>query len=665
MAVLLIIGCASNPSGTPPKAPPHAGTPQIDLTPDNLITNRVREMMCASAKLNAILSNWVTNPRTLKKAKYLTGCMDPNDNDPRKKETTFLYAAKTADFNLNQNPVKPPMGEGMCKSESDFCVSNGTRDNTLMQTACKKNPVTNVWSIEKIAFDCETLNSKAGKYTCHEGACVNVNSLVVDLSVKNLIAKSENCNTYFKFDICNNGGQDVQSDFKIWVTVNGSKVEITYPAGQNKIRAGQCVSITEPQKFSIIAFGLGLNQNANVTVEANPEPRQIAELNTINNKMTNPALNTGAEWMLNASVKCDTFCYETDYVSTLSILGKNYKKLGSLYSTNQGFATQRTDHCTGHESATIWEYYCKTPTIVNGIATDLVGIDIIKCTDAFAQQGVPGVCKDGACVEADRYNHCSDTEAGKTTTANGTVTYSTPMPAGPNGYDPNQSFPLLTVRDTCISPTHVREQYCGSSADYQNIRLSAVESCDKPETPGFVCDSNQGICVPGGSCSCVMKDASGATVLTNLLDRTETTTRTCNGSIIRQETDKCFLAGSDTLFQYSCDANGNFVTNSVYCSNQGPNWGCHEGACVPPNPALLACVDSDTQGVPNYTQAGTIKQTDLYGNQRADLTEDCDVNGTHVNEWYCGADKTAKAIHYDCRNLGSNYVCSNGACVPQ
>lgn len=657
-----------NPSGTPPKAPPQSGHdgPQIDVAvPDSeLLPERIREMMCASAKNNATLSDWVTNPHTNMKAKYLTGCIDANDNDPRKKETAYWYGSKTADYPLTANPANPKMTPAVCKAESDYCASNGTRQTTLMQTSCKKNPVTNVWSISKTPFDCSTLDDKANnKYTCKDGACVNVNTLTVDIGVKNLGIKSENCNNYFKFDVCNTGGQDVQSDFKIWLTVNGSKVEITYPASQNKIRAGQCVTITEPQKFSILAFGLGLNQTATVSVEANPAPRQVSELNFANNLIANSSVNTGAEWMLNATVRCDTFCYETDYITTL-LSGRNLKQQGTMFTTNQGFAYQRTDFCASPENGLIWEFYCKTPTIINGVATDLIGIDIVKCADAFAAQGVPGVCKDGACVEADRYNVCTDTEIGNSTTANGTLTYSTPMPAGPNGYNPNQSFPLQTIRDTCASTTHVREEYCGAP-DYPNLRITATTACDSPQTPGYVCDPNQGICVPAGSCSCVMKDSSGNTVLTNLLNRNETTTRTCNGTVLRQDTDRCFGANSTTLFQFRCDSSGNFVTDTIDCSTQGSNWGCHEGQCIAPNEALKTCTDSDTQGVPDYPHFGSIKQTDAYGNQRADVDESCDADGFNLNEWYCGADKTAKAIRFDCRTLGNNFVCRNGACVTQ
>lgn len=659
---LVILGCASQqiPPKTPPQAPPQSGyelpPPQV---PDFQDQNRVKEIYCSSAKRNGTLSSWITNPRTSTKARYFTGCQDPNGNDPRVVETTYLHKAKTADYPLNVTPGKVVANKAVqCLLKSDYCKT-GTRENTLIQTTCKQNPETLIWTIGEVEFDCSALNNKGGKFTCHNGACVNVNSLVIDLAVRNISLKAEDCNSWITFQICNVGGQRVQSDFKTIVTVNGTNVEFIYPGLQSPIQPGQCVDINRPASFSIIALGLGLNQTVPVTIEVNPQPRMVSEINTSNNVQTNQQFFTGTDWMYNSTVKCETFCYDSDYESTYR--GKDYFTFGALYSTQNGFAWQGGDTCVGIHQFNIWEKYCKTPTIVNGVATDLIGIQSISCTEAFLQngQGIPGICQSGVCVPADRYGICQDTESGNSTLENGTVTYSAPQPAGANGYDPNLIFPLQSVRDTCINLNNLREEYCDPTQPNQHVTGS--RSCNTPETPGFICDAAQGICVPGGTCTCSLKTQDGTVVTSNLINRVETVTSSCTNTPAESKTDSCYVGNSTTIFQHSCNPNGTIFTDTLNCNDFGPNYGCHSGLCVPPDENLKTCTDTDAQGVPDYVNYGTLSQTDAYGNQRASVIEQCDSDGIHLNEWYCGTDKSAIPLNFDCSSIQK--VCKNGACV--
>jgi PKD repeat protein len=133
----------------------------------------------------------------------------------------------------------------------------------------------------------------------------------------------------------------------------------------------------------------------------------------------------------------------------------------------------------------------------------------------------------------------------------------------------------------------------------------------------------------------------------------------------------CSSAGTECLTDADGDGIADVeetVTECVSasdCSSYGTGYTCVSGVCTAPTTTSLC---TDTDGGRDYTTQGTISGGLLYptNNPIISLTDNCDEDPLgRLIEYYCSSTNSmiGYSYAYDCSNLGTDYICADGACV--
>lgn len=163
-----------------------------------------------------------------------------------------------------------------------------------------------------------------------------------------------------------------------------------------------------------------------------------------------------------------------------------------------------------------------------------------------------------------------------------------------------------------------------------NNKLDPDETCDPPaaQNPSNQCQV----------CSAKCEDWINKSFCT-----------TCNGTPYCSGINKCGEVGGDTKrYDFRCDGLGN---------------------CVAKSNEICRCGADDSDNGSSYTIQGTCRQYDgcSEGNCiNSQYTDTC-VDATKLKEYYIsssGDTATCASKNYDCLNLGTDYACLNGECIP-
>lgn len=128
----------------------------------------------------------------------------------------------------------------------------------------------------------------------------------------------------------------------------------------------------------------------------------------------------------------------------------------------------------------------------------------------------------------------------------------------------DNTFPVTSYQDTCISDNVIREMTC------EGNRLVPVEVNCNTLGEGFTCQSS-GSPEKG---ACVNENANYQCSSSGI-----TSTLILNGEVIQEEDDTCF--GSLNVYQYDCSADGNSIEfSSLRCPGDSS---CRDGQCLNPD----------------------------------------------------------------------------------
>ena len=329
-------------------------------------------------------------------------------------------------------------------------------------------------------------------------------------------------------------------------------------------------------------------------------------------------------------------CTETDGGRVTETKGTTSGKYGVVSGI-----TTKTDYCNSYDG-TLVEYFCS--------GTYGMQFNSITC---------PGVCEDGACVEAEEVEcivssdcpsqmKCEDS----TCVDVGCIAEGEYAPSA--GINPESLDHLAT--ECCSGLTSITySEYYDDDCAWQPLAGAPTGVC--ANCGNGICEAYETKCNCPADCeeeAIVCTETDGGRVT-----ETKGTTSGKYGVVsgITTKTDYC-NSYDGTLVEYFCSSTSSMQFNSITCPGV-----CEDGACIEQNlEEEYPCLDPD--GGKDYYEKGTVTERGLY----TDFCEDND----YLREYFCStSDITSHdpiteepiIIHADSIRYGCPNGCADGACI--
>lgn len=190
--------------------------------------------------------------------------------------------------------------------------------------------------------------------------------------------------------------------------------------------------------------------------------------------------------------------------------------------------------------------------------------------------------------------------------------------------------------------------YFWSYTDYCRTNTVQVEYyCSSPSTSTV--SSEESNCGSGRECLDGKCQYSSA-----ICSDTDGSNYKNKGSILIGNSHIYDSCDGSTVLERICEGS-NSGTVRYACTNYGSSWTCLDGACALPSTPAGTCTRSSAFGL-DYKTKGyiTVDGTKIY--------DSC--SGIEVLERICDGNSAGTA-KYNCGNYGSNWMCSDGACVEE
>jgi cysteine-rich repeat protein len=445
-------------------------------------------------------------------------------------------------------------------------------------------------------------------------------------------AVSEYCVNFYVFEVCNVGESTVEEEIEISIQANGEVSVFEYEP-MDGLDPFECELIKNPPKTHIFKFTT-LDSMDNVLFMVDPDD-EIDESDETNNFMTQ-IIYSGDNYYyepnnFEESNVCSTWCYDSDD-------GKNWWQAGTtsyLYNQEMGSKTDVCDKYYGYQNqAILTEYYCLSPIykLDNGLFPYPALQKELDCTVLDAK------CENGACIPIDNNQlSCQDLEGGANAWTYGEVLYTS--------IDGEDSV----LQDVCVQNNEkVLEYYC--------------EDDQLANAYWHNCVYDNALCVDG---ECVEVDEQNI-CQDNEPENDPFSYGTLEFHKFTGETDyyddDCSFDRHEVEQDYCVNVNEEPKEMDYDCTQDIGIFGaalCVDGACVYPDPNLMACDEIWDDGL-DYYNKGHVESVSMHGVQDQN-TDACLPGGNLLIEYFCVGEELHMAEPYDCGLEGM--TCYNGKCT--
>ncbi len=584
---------------------------------------------------------------------FESGCYDTDGYNTKTKGKVYVKkAASRKDF-ADGLPTKVIDDYTYsCRQIEDYC-----KGSFVIEQTCQADPAGGPSIVKTQGQNCVC--------GCLDGACQEC--IYPDLVVKKIYTPvlSKQCANSFYFNICNEGKDKVNKPFKIAISANGVTKDTTMDLEYKKLKPGVCLDISFPGLFAVGSFGLDLKKNVDVTVELDVKG-EIQESDKSNNKKTTKVF-TGDAYYYDETLKCDTFCYETD-------AGHDIYKQGNTTYKYTGKINTKEDHCSWDGLAVV-EFSCDLPIKLkeNKKFTNPLKEVYVDCLG----QANPGSCINGKCVPFPK--NCKDSFGKK-------IPCLTCQEFGEKGQDLSKKATLTstdinnkktTTVESCKEsesyndkdPDSVIDYYCkdlggGVSILKKNIWSCLQEGLDEGKGNFYACED--GTCKNKGKldvqCIGPKENEIDNFKSSKVVRKYKITTKVLGVDSVKekQEGRSDYCSSDDEARKYYCQGN-NYKSKKINCDllkdKNGKGATCVNGACSFFNENLKSCTEEYDKGI-DPTNPGWVNYVSGYG-YKGSKGDNCESEEILLEAYCNGKDAHFKKI--SCKDQGK--VCKEGKCT--